>query len=468
MAPQDQRIAELEVQLAQAHERIRSLEEENAELRARLGQNSTNSSRPPSQDPTQLRRKPKPPSGRKRGGQPGHPRHEREPTPPDEVHEEVPAKCDLCGSALKGVDPKPLRHQFIDIVSGRRHVIEYRLHALDCRRCRHRTRASLPPGVLSWRIFGARLTAIVALLTGKYRMSKRLAQELLHDLFDVDVSLGSICVLEQDASAALATPVEEAEQHVPQQAVANMDESGWWEGQKNGRKIRAWLWVVVTASVVVFRIALSRGANVAKSLLGGDYQGILGSDRWSAYTWVDASRRQLCWSHLDRDFQGWVDRGGDAAEIGASLLAHSGRMFAWWHRIRDGTLSRAEFQFRMRSPRKKVLVLLRRAEVGADKKAAGMAKKILAIEEALFTFVDHEGVEPTNNSSERQIRPGVLWRNVSFGTQSDKGSRFVERILTTVATLKKQRRPILEFLVDAINAHSLRKTAPSLLPPAQP
>lgn len=210
-------------------------------------------------------------------------------------------------------------------------------------------------------------------------------------------------------------------------------------------------------------------------MLGADFAGLLGTDRWSAYTFVDAARRQLCWSHLARDFQGFVDRKDAGAPLGERLLRQSRRMFRYWHRIRDGTLSRAAFQHRMKPVRSRILSLLREASVCTATKTAGMAKEILKLQAALFTFVDHEGIEPTNNLryaerginiSERKVRHGVMWRKTSFETQGPRGSRFVERVLTADATLRQQDRNVLDFLAAAYQARLHRAPAPSLLPAA--
>ena len=302
---------------------------------------------------------------------------------------------------------------------------------------------------------------------GKYRLSKRMVQEALSDVLGVDLSLGTVCNLGQEMSDALAAPVEEARQYVRRQWLAYLDETGWKQGQENGRKKRAWLWVAATAMVTVFQVASSRGAKIAKQMLGENFAGFFVTDRWGGYNWVDAERRQLCWSHLIRDFQGFADRGGRGGEIGEKLLDHVDKMFEGWHRVRDGTLDRTTFQVKMKPMQAKIIEMLHEAEnldESDESKTRGMAKKILGLEKALFTFVKIEGIEPTNNFGERQIRPGAMWRRTSFGTQSEAGSRFVERMLTTVATLRQQKRCVLEFLTDAYAAHLEGKPGPSLLP----
>jgi len=453
--PRDARIAELEREVA-------ALKAQVAELLARLGQNSQNSSKPPSSDPPGTPREAKEPTGRARGGQPGHKGHKRERLPADRVVPVVPTRCDRCRRPLRGIDPDPRIHQVVELPEIRPDVTEYELHELGCE-CGARTRASLPAGVPQG-AFGPRLTAAVALCTSRFHMPKRMAQEFLRDMLGVEVALGSISKMEQSVSEAIAAPVEEARTAVRDQAVAHQDETGWYEGPKQGRKARAWLWVAVTALVTVFRIARSRGAEVTKEMLGEDFRGFLVVDRWAAYRWVARGMRQLCWAHLVRDFCCFAERGGAGGRIGEKLLQRAAIMFRSWHRIRDGTLTRRTFQRRMKPVERSVARLLRKAAVCGDAKIEGMAKDILKHEPALFTFVYADGVEPTNNKAERALRNAVIWRKISFGTDSERGSRFVERILTVTTTLKQQQRHALTFLTAACEAALHGRPAPSLLP----
>jgi transposase len=222
--------------------------------------------------------------------------------------------------------------------------------------------------------------------------------------------------------------------------------------------------VVASALVVVFKISKSRGSQVIQGLLGKDFVGWLITDRWSAYDWYDAGLRQLCWAHLTRDFQGFIDRGGKGGRIGRKLMAERHRMFKWWHRVRDGTMERREFQRRMRKVERTVGALLRQAQACGEKKTAGMARQILRLEKCLRVFVDVTGVKPTNNYGERTLRQGVIYRKISFGTRSERGSRFIERILTVVTTLQQQKRNPLEFLTAALGAYRRGLPPPSLLP----
>jgi transposase len=222
--------------------------------------------------------------------------------------------------------------------------------------------------------------------------------------------------------------------------------------------------VAVTSLVTVFLIRLSRGGQVARELLGESFSGMLVTDRYSAYHWYPVRWRQLCWAHLLRDFEAIRGRGGVSEAIGDALLAQAHQMCTWWHRVREGTLARSTFRSYMTPLRREVERLL---EVGSQcgvAKTEGTCQEILKRREALWTFVQVAGVEPTNNTAERAIRPGVQWRKGSFGTQSKDGSRFVESMMTVVATLKQQQRNVLDYLAAAHEAALCGKLAPSLLP----
>ncbi len=454
------RVEELMAELAAAKKRI-------GELEARLAQNSRNSSKPPSSDPPGAERPKSEGSGRKRGGQPGHEPSRRELLPAERVNQfedHWPAICEECTAqlptALRAEVGDARRHQVVELPRVQAHVTEHRLHAQHCEKCGHATEAKLPSSVASG-AFGSRLRALVALCAGRYRLSKRTTQELLSDVLGVTISLGSVSNIEQQMSAALAAPVEEARAFVRRQPVVHADETGWREA-----KGRAWLWTAATKSVTVFQIAKSRGSVVAKEMLGEDFNGFLVVDRWGAYEWTDL--RQLCWAHLQRDFQGFVDRGGRGKRFGEKLLEQTRLMFELWHRVRDKSLSRADFQEMMKPIEEQMLCLLRSAQLRAEPKTASMSREILAHQDYLWSFVDNEGVEPTNNAAERAIRPAVLWRKGSFGTDSPIGSRFVERILSVVTTLKQQGRNVLDYLSQAANDHVARGISQTLLPVTQP
>jgi transposase len=238
--------------------------------------------------------------------------------------------------------------------------------------------------------------------------------------------------------------VEEARAAVQQAVVVNMDETGWRQ-----EKHRAWLWTAVTATRTVFRIDRRRSGAVVEGLLGADFAGVVGSDRWSAYNRFAAERRALCWAHLKRDFQALVDRGGEAAPIGRWGLAEIARLFALWHCFRAGGFDRYELQRRLIPLQARLGRLLRRGQESPDRKAAGLCRELTKWWPALWTFARVEEVKPTKNISERAVRPAVLWRKGSFGCDSEAGSRFAERLLTVAATCRQQGRPLLAFLVTA-------------------
>jgi transposase len=446
-------------------EYIAKQETELQDARERLGQNSQNSSRPPSSDfPEQKEKKFKKErkaKRRKAGGQPGHKRHKRELKPVEEVDDVVPVKpesCRHCGAELEGEDNQPHRHQVTEIPPIEPTVTEYQMHTLCCGQCGGKTRAKLPAGVPR-RAFGARLQSIVSMASGVYRMSRRQVEDMMSDFFKVELSLGTVKNLEEDTSEALSGPVEEAKEYVKEQKQANIDETSWKQGTEKG-----WLWVMVTQRVAVFVIRLSRGSKVAKELLGEDFKGIVNSDRYSAYNWLPVKLRQLCWAHLLRQFQAFVDYGGQSAQIGQALLTETELMFAWWYKLREGEISRTEFQEIMKPIRAEIVRLLKKGAAGEHKKTAGSCTHILKFKLALWTFIEKEGIEPTNNEAEREIRSGVIWRKTSFGSQSEAGSLFVERMLTVSATLKRQDCNVLDYLTEACTARLHNRPAPSLLP----
>jgi transposase len=224
------------------------------------------------------------------------------------------------------------------------------------------------------------------------------------------------------------------------------------------------LWVVVTPVVTVFTIATSRASRVLKDLLGEPFAGYLVSDRWSAYGWVPAAQRQVCWSHLARNFQGLADRGGAATEIGKPAVALTKELFAAWHAFRDDHHNREVLAEAMYPVQKQFRGRLKAGTSNADDKTQGLCWSLLDLWPALWLFVTREGVEPTNNVAERALRPAVLWRKGSFGTQSDGGARFVERLLTVAMPCRQQGRSLLEYLTAVCTAAQCCHTIPSLLP----
>jgi len=439
----EQKLAALEAKDAE----IESLKTEVAALRERLGQNSTNSSQPPSSDAPQHRRSSRrEPSGKKQGAQVGHHGTGRKLQPVKEVDHIVdlrPERCRKCGSRLQGDDPQPARHQVTEIPPAPAEVTEYRRHTLSCTICGVKTEAvwseETPQGS-----FGARLQATVAYFTGRLGLSHRDAVEALRALHGVEVSLGSVSAIQRQVSDALAAPVRTAHEFVQKQGINHVDETGWRESAK-----QHWLWLNATKQVSVFRVAKKRDAATAREVIGGAKTSVITTDRYLGYGWLGTSRRQVCWAHLKRDFQAIAERSGESKEIGEALLTQTKEVFRLWHQVKDGSLSRRKFQKLMLPVEQRVKELLGEGSGCGQSKTRGTCRQIRTLEAALWTFVRVGGVEPTNNDAERKLRRAVLWRRKSFGTQSEAGSRFVERILTVVTSLRQQGRDVMEYLTAA-------------------
>ena len=455
--PRDiERIAELEALVAKLMARVTDLE-------ARLGQNSSNSNQPPSKDTPEQRRdrEKSPPSGRKRGGQPGHKPQRREMLPPEKVSQienHHPGECEQCGSSLPLVDDADaFRHQVVDLPEIQADVTEHRMHATDCEECGHRTRASLPTGVPR-SLFGPRLLALVALLTGACRMSRRQTVMLLGDVLGIRVSLGALSEAEQRVSEAVAPAVEEAMDFARAQPVKHIDATTW----ATGGAYRS-LWTISTAIVTVFVIARDGTTGTVARLLQRA-RGLLVSDRAKVFGFWAMNRRQICWAHLIRKFAGFVERKGTGSQIARELHETTELMFHSWHRVRDGTMTRRDFRQWMTPVRERVEWLLERGVGLGIRGFSGTCADILDHRAALWAFVDRSDVDPTNNLAERDLRPFVLWRKVSHGTQSERGERYAERIMTVTHTLRKQNRSVFRYLHHACANHLYDNPPESLLP----
>jgi transposase len=459
-------IERLGTENARLREQVAQLEQQVQALAARVGQTSANSSRPPSADPPHAPiRPPRRASGRRRGAQPGHPAHQRSRLPPEQVAHTVehwPSVCQHCQTPL-APDPAqacgaPVRHQVLDLPPIQAEVTDHYLHRLRCPHCQGQTRASLPPAVPAG-TFGPRLQAVIALLSSRYRLSRREVAAVCAEVLGVDLAVGSVDALCQATAQALAEPVAELQAAVQQAGVVHADETRWRLGGQ-----RVWLWVAASAVATVFTIATSRSSAVIKGLLGETFGGILTSDRWSAYTWVDPHRRQVCWAHLKRDFQALVDGGGAARPIGAAALGLLDQVFDAWQQARDDPAAYAQLADTLAPTQGAFRMLLEVGSRSASPKAAGLCGALLKLWPALWTFVTVPGVEPTNNAAERAIRPAVLWRRGSFGSQSAAGTDFAARLLSVAATCQQQGRPLLAYLTAVCTAAQAGHPIPSLLP----
>ena len=465
-------------EIDQLRGQLTALATDLASLRERIARSSRNSSKPPSSDGPGF----KPPerrkgSGRKRGGQPGHPGSGPELLPierVDEVVEHHPEACRRCGTLLQGNDPEPLRHQVIEIPPITPLVIEHRRHRLVCPCCSTSTCASLPMNVEPSR-YGPRLSALVGLLGSAFPLSFSKTQALLDQLLGVEISRGAIARVRQRLSAALAQPMAEALQAARQQPVAYVDETGAPTGNADGGNPngkRGWQWVMVTPVVTVFLQGLSRSAAAAIELLGSAFDGIVVSDRFSAYNHLPVMQRQLCWAHLIRDLTAIAERQGVSGEIGLELLTLQQQLFVQWHQWKDGAIDWSTLQLNCRPIRQHFEGTLQRAvDLGFARKertpwaqTVRTCQQLLQRKEALWTFLEIHSVEPTNNAAERALRQSVIQRKISLGVQSASGAICRSRLLTVTTSLRQQERDAWQFLEQAWIAHHRGGVMPSLLP----
>ena len=475
---QQQEIQALRQENDELRGQLTALATELASLRERIGRSSRNSSKPPSSDGPGF----KPParrkgSGRKRGGQPGHPGTGPELLPIERVDEMIdhhPDACRRCGSLLEGEDPDPLRHQVIEIPPITPVVIEHRLHRLVCPCCSTSTCATLPADVEA-SPYGPRLSSLVGLLGSVFPLSFSKTQALLDQLLGVEISRGAIAKVRERLSAALARPMQEALAFARQEPVAYVDETGAPTGNADGNNPtgkRGWQWVMVTAVVTVFIQGLSRSTAAAIELLGSSFGGIVVSDRFSAYNHLPTQQRQLCWAHLIRDLTAIAERPGASAEFGAQLLGLQQQLFDHWHRYKDGTIDWPALQQSCRPIRQAFEATLQQVvELGAQRRertpwasTVRTCRKLLKVTGALWTFLEIEGIEPTNNAAERALRQSVIQRKISHGVQSTKGAICRSRLLTVTTSLRQQGRDVWQFLEQAWIAHHRGGVMLSLLP----
>jgi transposase len=445
-------------ELAAVKQRLEKVEEQ-------LRRNSQNSSQPPSQDPPNQKpvQEDASPSRRKRGGQRGHVGHCRRLLPIGQVDQLIvhrPVECAQCGAMLLGTDEAPYRYQVTELPRLQGWVTEHQVHTVTCPCCGAKNRGQLPADVVASQ-FGPNLTSLMALLMGSYRLSKRQVADLLLHCFTIRLAASSVVNHQRVISQALAQTVEELHRYVQQQPTCNVDETGW--RQANQAK-QAWLWVVVTTVVSVFHIASSRSGAIARQLLGETYAGVVGSDRASVYNWLDPTQRQVCWSHLLRDFQKIRERGGNSHRIGTNLKLQAEYLLVLWARVRDGTLLYGDFLAEFPAIQCHIRYWLTQGVWCDNSSTAETCRHLLALDAALWRFALTPGVEPTNNAAERALRHPVIWRRTSHGTQSDHGSLFVQRMLTVAETCRLQHRPVFEFVRSAVIAYRSGLPAPSLVP----
>lgn len=450
-------IQQRDAEIVQLKSTVQLQNEKIAKLEAKLNTNSTNSSKPPSTDPPWLPPNKKGGKGkRKQGAQTGHTGAARELLPVEEVDAVVsclPITTCGCGGSVIVDKVNSERKQVFEIPEIQPHVTEFQIFSGCCAECAAKHRGLVPVGTPSG-MLGPRALATIAFLTGKFNLSKRDVEELFSDYFNLPICLGTVCNAEQVVSEALKGPYEEVVAAIKEEPVVHADETGHRIAGK-----RAWIWLALSLTMAVFFARASRSKKVALEILGENFGGILVSDRYPGYLWVE--RRQFCWAHLCRDFQKLVDYGGQAAVFANPILDYVTEIFTLWHKFKDGEITRVQLQEQVKPICDEVE---QRLEVGRTVLLAeALCHNLCLKKSALWMFIDHEGVEPTNNDAERTVRQYVIWRKTSFGTQGEKGNQFVERILTAVGTCKRQNRWVFEYLTDAVTAHLHGIAAPSLL-----
>jgi transposase len=449
-------------ELVEANER---LEARVAELERRLKRSSRSSSLPPSQDPPSAPPRPgRPGSERKRGGQPGHEGKHRPLLPlcrVDEMVEHWPERCRACAHPFAATDRidagEPSRHQICELPPIAVRVSEHRLHRVCCPACAAETRAELPAGA-SRSAFGPRLQAAVVTLTVRNRVSRRDTTELARELFGVALATGSVDAIVQRAGEALAAPHTRLEQKLKKAPVVNIDETGWKTA--GGRRT---LWGALTGESAVFRIAAGRHASEARMLLGERFAGIVCSDRWRSYDYLDPTRRQLCWAHLLRDFTAHSEGLSEQQRFGNDGLQIAHDLFKAWDAYQqDGDRTRLQAQTEPLQARLRALLEQAARKSPRTKYHRLFAKNLLKRWPALWTFTHTDGVEPTNNHAERGLRGAVIYRKLSLGSQSEQGERTIERLLSASLTCRLQKRSLFAYLTDVLTANIRGDPIPAL------
>lgn len=470
MDVRDQRIAELEGQLAAATATIDALKQEVASLKqtvatliAQLGQNSRNSHLPPSSDgPAGRAGQSQSQSTRKRGGQPGHKGHKRDLIPVEQVDRVVelyPSKCESCWRLLPSTrDAEAMRYQVIECLPIRPDTTEFRCNAVTCT-CGYTTTAaadSIPRSP-----FGPRLMSLIGLFTGVYHLSRRTTVALLSDVLGVEISLGAVSAVEARVSEAVAPVVVEVAAKVESAAVKHTDATSWLQSGK----LRC-LWTIATTFATVFKIFDDGGSKTIRPFFGA-LTGILVSDRAKVFSFWHIENRQICWAHLLRKFVSFSEAHGPARKIGLELLDLTALVFNYRQSERAGTLERKTYLLWMATLRPQFEACLARAVAANIKGLSGSCADILEHQPALWTFVENAAVDCTNNHAERELRAFVLWRKRCFGTQSERGNLFAERLMTLAHTARKQHQNVLAFLTACCTTALAGNPRPSLFPAAQ-
>lgn len=457
-------------QCERLEDRIRRLEEQSR-------RDSRTSSAPPSQDPPKTRQQRRAEARakakellaregtkRKAGGQEGHAGAGRRLAPEDQVDEIVehyPGACRGCGHEFGEDERRPSgrfgRHQIAELPPISVLLIEHRTRRLRCPECRAETTAELPAGIGS-SAFGPRLRAVIVTLTARNRTSRRAASELAREMFGARLSTGSVDAICQHASDLLAGPYRQLRDWIWAQDALHVDETGW----RTAGDSRA-LWTMSTPDASIFEIAEHCDRQQFDELIGS-FSGIVVSDRWPGYEHLDPDRRQVCWSHLQRDFRRHSEGLAEQKTFGEQGLVLTGRVFAAWRAFHHEHHERSRLQAELEPIQTELRALLE--DAGRKSKRTRLhrrfANNLLKVWPALWTFTTHPGVEPTNNPAERALRAPVIHRKLSHGTRNEDGERFAERALTAAATCRQQHRSLFDFLTELLTAHSRGDPLPAL------
>lgn len=447
--------------------RIRQLESTVAGLQQQLREatgparpTAANSSVPPSANPPGAK-KPviKKPTGRKSGAQPGHKGHGRKLMPIERMNHIIPHRPEACEQCRAKLPPSPKdrivrRHQVAELPPQAVVLTEHQAIACPCARCGHVSEGRIPASILR-SVCGPRLSAAMGYLSACALVSRRGVEAICSCMLGLELSLGSVLAREKELSEALAGPYEQIKQEVQQAPVKYVDETGW-------KRAAAWLWVAATARAVVFLCSLARTRVVMWQLLGEVPVGMICTDRYGVYDRYPKRRRGLCWSHLARDFQRCVDRGGASEAIGIEALAITREVFQRWRWFRRGKIGRKTLQKQLRPLRRRMRKLLERGAASGIAKTAGLCKRLLKLQGAMWRFAQVEGLDPTNNLAERMLRLAVIWRKKSFGSDSRAGCRFVERMLSVTMTVKLRGGNVLDYLAAALAAHREGRPVPAV------
>ena len=450
----------LKAQVAALLERIAALEAQLAAAR----KNSGNSSKPPSTDiakPSRPARDQK--SKRKRGAQPGHPRHQRPPFAPEDIDETWEYSfriCPDCGGKVTPLDEPPRVLQQVEIVARPIQVTEHRGWACFCRRCQKTHYAPLPDEVRRAGLVGPRLTSIVAFLKGGCHCSFTTIRKFLRDVLGVTISRGQLRKVCAKVADSLEAAYQQLRDLLPEQERLNVDETGHKE-----YKQRMWTWCFRASLFTLFKIDPSRSSDVLIEVLGREFRGVLGCDYFSAYRKYMGECSvplQFCLAHLLRDVRFLTEHPHSrTCAYGERVLEALRALFQVIHRREEYTAVAFQVALENAGDELWAQAVYR---VPATKEARNLAKRFQKHGESYLRFITTPGIEPTNNLAEQAIRFVVIDRHITQGSRSDGGRRWLERIWTTMATCAQQGRSVFEFLVEAVEAYLHGAAGPLLLP----